>query len=257
MLGIDLQDRVALVVGGSRGIGRSCVETLARAGADVTFTHTGNPAYQSEIAAFLDDMTREGLAVRALALDARDTQGMANEAEQLIADHGKIDILVHNAGQYTARPAEAVTAEEWKSCVDLNLTSAYNGVHAVLPHMVARQYGRIIFIGSSAVVNGGGGAMDYAAAKAGLLGMMTYLSKEYTRKGIISNIIHPAVIETDLLKKRYTDESAKASLIAQIPAGRLGQPEDIAGLVAFLASSWGDYICGQSFLVDGGRTLFR
>jgi NAD(P)-dependent dehydrogenase (short-subunit alcohol dehydrogenase family) len=257
MLGIDLQDRVALVVGGSRGIGRACVETLAQAGAHVTFTHTGNPAHQPDIEAFLGEMEQEGLLVAAVVRDACDTQGMADEAARLAASHGKIDILVHNAGQYIARPAEAVTIEEWTHYLDLNLTSVYNSVHAVLPGMVGRKYGRIILIGSSAVVNGGGGAMDYAAAKAGMTGILTYLSKEYTRKGIITNQIHPAVIETDLLKKRYTDDAAKASLIAQIPAGRLGKPEDIAGLVAFLASPWGDYICGQSILVDGGRTLFR
>ena len=99
--------------------------------------------------------------------------------------------------------------------------------------------------------------MDYAAAKAGLTGIMTYLCKEYARKGILTNIVHPCVIETDLLRERYSDDAAKQKLISQIPAGRLGKPADIAGLTAFLASSWGDYICGQSILIDGGRTLFR
>ncbi len=86
--------------------------------------------------------------------------------------------------------------------------------------------------------------------------MMMYLSKTYTRQGILTNVVHPAVIETDLLKERYPTDSDKAKLIAQIPAGRLGQPEDIGALVAYLASTWADYICGQKFLVDGGRTLF-
>ncbi len=99
--------------------------------------------------------------------------------------------------------------------------------------------------------------MDYAAAKAGLHGMMSYLSKTYTRRGIVTNLVHPCVIETELLRQRYADDAAKARLAAQIPVGRLGQPEDIAGLVAYLASSWGDYICGQAILVDGGRTLYQ
>ena len=86
---------------------------------------------------------------------------------------------------------------------------------------------------------------------------MTYLCKEYTRKGIMTNTVHPCVIETDLLRARYDDDAAKRELVAQVPAGRLGRPEDIAGLVAFLASPWGDFICGQAILVDGGRTVFR
>jgi NAD(P)-dependent dehydrogenase (short-subunit alcohol dehydrogenase family) len=87
--------------------------------------------------------------------------------------------------------------------------------------------------------------------------MLTYLCRTYARKGIMTNIVHPAVIETDLLKQRYPDEESKRKLAAQIPAGRLGQPRDIAGMVAYLASDWGDYICGQEILLDGGRTLFR
>ena len=98
--------------------------------------------------------------------------------------------------------------------------------------------------------------MDYAAAKAGLTGLMTYLCKTHARKGILTNIVHPCVIETDLLRDRYPDEAARVRLAAGIPAGRLGKPDDIAGLVAYLASPWGDYICGQAILVDGGRTLF-
>ncbi|MBU4285933.1 MAG: SDR family oxidoreductase, partial [Verrucomicrobia bacterium] len=124
-------------------------------------------------------------------------------------------------------------------------------------HMWPRRYGRIIFIGSSAVRNGGGGAIDYAAGKAGLEGMMMYLAKTYARSGILCNMVHPAVIDTDLLRVRYPGEADRQKLVAQIPAGRLGQPEDIAGITAYLASKWGDYICGQSIMVDGGRTLFR
>ena len=123
--------------------------------------------------------------------------------------------------------------------------------------MVKARFGRIILIGSSAVYDGGGGAVDYAAAKAGLEGMMKYLSNAYTRKGILTNVIHPCVIDTDLLRQRYNDEEKRNQLVAQIPTGRLGQPTDVGGLAAYLASSWGDYICGQSILVDGGRTTFR
>ena len=116
--------------------------------------------------------------------------------------------------------------------------------------------GRILFIGSSAVFDGGGGAIDYAAAKAGMVGMMRYLTRNYARRGINSNVIHPAAIETDLLNERYGNPAEKRKLVDQVPVGRLGQPADIGNLAAFLASSHGDYICGQEILVDGGRTFY-
>jgi NAD(P)-dependent dehydrogenase (short-subunit alcohol dehydrogenase family) len=256
MLSISLKDKVALVVGGSRGIGKSITEFLAKAGAKVIFTHTGNPGRKKELEKFIESLKREGLYFSSFPVDACDDKGMEDCVARIIKTYDKIDILVHNAGKNLARPAEEVSTEEWHRFLDINLTSAFISIHCVLPFMLKVKYGRIILIGSSAVYDGGGGAIDYAAGKSGLTGIMTYLTKAYARKGILTNIIHPCVIETDLLKERYADEKAKAELIKQIPAGRLGQPEDIAGLVAYLASSWGDYICGQAILVDGGRTMY-
>jgi 3-oxoacyl-[acyl-carrier protein] reductase len=257
MLTIDLSGKVALVVGGSRGIGAGITARLAEAGADVTFTHTGNPARQEAVGALVQQIAAAGGQAQAVVADAGDARATESCVEEIVATRGRLDVLVHNAGQNLARPAEAATLEEWHHFLELNLTSAFLSVRAALPPMLAAGYGRIILIGSSAVYNGGGGAIDYAAAKAGLVGMMAYLTRTYTRRGILTNVIHPSVIETDLLAERYADEAARAALVAQIPVGRLGQPDDIAGLVAYLASSWGDYLCGQEILVDGGRTLFR
>jgi NAD(P)-dependent dehydrogenase (short-subunit alcohol dehydrogenase family) len=257
MLSIDLSGRIALVVGGSRGIGGAVTEMLARAGALVIFTHLDPPQLLGRAASLVARIKEEGGHATAVHLDARDATGMTSLAQRTMQQYGKIEILVSNVGQNEARPVENVTPEEWRRFIDINLTSAFNSVRAVLPHMVKAGYGRIVFIGSSALYSGGGGAIDYAAGKAGLAGMTAYLSKEYTRKGIVSNIIHPCLIDTDLLRVRYSDADARAKLIAQVPVGRLGKPEDIAGLVAFLVSSHGDYICGQSILLDGGRTLYR
>jgi len=258
VLTIDLSGRVALVVGGSRGIGGAITETLAAAGARVVFTHTGKPEHRTRVEALVR-RGRElgGTVVESEVLEACDAGGTSALVERIVRDQGKIDILVHNVGRNIACRAEDITDEKWHEAIDINLTSAFNSVRAVLPHMVSARYGRIVLIGSSAIYSGGGGAMDYAAAKAGLTGIMTYLCKEYARKGILTNIIHPCVIETDLLHERYADETARQKLISQIPAGRLGKPEDIATLAAYLASPWGDYICGQSVLVDGGRTVFE
>jgi 3-oxoacyl-[acyl-carrier protein] reductase len=256
MLEIDLSGRTALVVGGSRGIGAGIVLQLARAGAFTAFTHTGNPAYAGRVADLLAAVAAAGGGARAEVADARSGPQMRALADRVAAERGALDILVCNAGMNSARPADTETDQQWEEAISLNLGTAYHSVRAALPHMVARRYGRIILVGSSTVVDGGGGAIDYAAAKAGMTGIMTYLSRNYVKKGILTNIVHPCVVETDLLKQRYAAEDAKRALIAQVPVGRLGRPEDIAGLVAFLASTWGDFICGQEILVDGGRTIF-
>ena len=257
MLKTDLEGKTALVLGGSRGIGAGITEMLCRAGASTVFTHTGNPKHQGRIESLLARVQEEGGEARSVACDALDAEKTALVANQIVDEHGRVDILVANVGQNLARPAEEATDQQWRQFIDMNLSTAFYGVRAVLPHMVKARFGRIILIGSSAVYDGGGGAIDYAAAKAGLAGMMRYLVKSYARKGVLTNVVHPCVIDTDLLRERYDDDQKRGQLAAQVPAGRLGRPEDIAALVAYLASRWGDFICGQEILIDGGRTFFR
>ena len=256
MLEIDLSGKTALVFGGSRGIGAAITETLASAGAATCFTHTGNPQYQSQVDSLVRDLQNKGYKAHALVSDATDSQQTNELVAEVMGEEGKIDILVCNVGQNLARPAEEVTDQQWHHFIDINLSSAFYGVRAVLPHMLKRSFGRIILVGSSAAYNGGGGAIDYAAGKAGLDGMMLYLANYYARKGILTNIVHPCLIETDLLRNRYSQDEQRQALIDGVPAGRLGQPRDIAGCVAYLASSWADFICGQRILIDGGRTFF-
>lgn len=256
MLTIDLSGRVALVVGGSRGIGGAITECLCQAGAATAFTHTGNPEYVERVEGLVSRLSASGHEVQAAALDAREPEATTALVQEIVARHGHLDVLVQNAGRNTACDVTELTDGGWREGIDTNLSSAFYAVRAALPHMVAAGHGRIVLVGSSVVASGGGGAIDYAAAKAGLTGMMTYLCKTYGRKGIRTNIVHPCVIETDLLRERYPDDEAKQTLIAQIPAGRLGRPEDIAGMVAYLASPWGDYITGQEIHLDGGRTIF-
>jgi NAD(P)-dependent dehydrogenase (short-subunit alcohol dehydrogenase family) len=257
MLTIDLTGRTVLVLGGSRGIGEGITRLLARAGAQVVFTHTGNPAYAESLAKLLEEVSAEGGQAEAAALDALDHSGTVALADRIASEQGRLDALVCNVGKNVARPTESQSQEQWREILDLNLTTAFHGVRAVLPHMLRAGYGRIVLIGSSAVFDGGGGALDYAAAKAGMIGMMAFLCRAYARKGIHTNLIHPAVIETDLLKVRYGDPEARKKLVAQVPVGRLGRPEDIAALVAYLLSPWGDYLVGQAILADGGRTFFN
>lgn len=257
MLTIDLSGRTVLVLGGSRGIGEGITRLLARAGARVVFTHTGNPAHAERLAGLLAEVQAGGGWARAEALDALDCPATAELAARVAAEHGRLDALVCNVGRNEAQPVEGQSEGSWRNMIDLNLSTAFYGVRAALPHMLRAGYGRIVLIGSSAVIDGGGGAIDYAAAKAGLVGMMSYLCRNYARRGILTNVLHPAVIATDLLNVRYGEPEARKKLIATVPAGRLGRPEDIAALTAYLLSPWGDFICGQAILVDGGRTFFN
>ncbi len=257
MLTIDLSGKTALILGGSRGIGAGITEGMCRAGAFTVFTHTGNPDNAQRVEALLESIRKSGGQVRAEAVDALDSDGTDRLVQDMAAERGRLDILVCNVGKNLARTPDKITDEGWSKFIDLNLTTAFYGVRSALKVMEEQGYGRIILIGSSAAYDGGGGAIDYAAAKAALTGMMNYLCRAYLKKGILTNIIHPCVIETDLLKERYGDPEKKKMLLDQIPVGRFGRPEDIAGLTAFLVSSWGDYICGQEILADGGRTMFN
>jgi NAD(P)-dependent dehydrogenase (short-subunit alcohol dehydrogenase family) len=257
VLSIDLSGRTVLLLGGSRGIGEGITRLLCKAGARVVFTHTGNPAYAGRLEALLAEVHEEGGWAMAAALDALDCGATAALAGRVAAEHGRLDALVCNVGRNDARPAESLEPAGWQAGIELNLSTAFYGVRAVLPHMLRAGYGRILLVGSSAVLDGGGGAIDYAAAKSGLVGMMVYLCRTYARRGITANVLHPAVIATDLLNVRYGEPEARRKLIATVPVGRLGLPQDIAALAAYLLSPWGDFICGQSILVDGGRTLFN
>ena len=257
MLTIDLSGTVALIVGGSRGIGAGITEAFARAGAKTVFTHTGNPGQAARLARMLDGLRSEGCQVESLVADACDPAAADAVVKQVADQYGRLDAVVANVGQNQARPAEESTTESWHQFLEINLSSAFYAVRAALPTMFDSGGGSIILVGSSAVFDGGGGAIDYAAAKAGLVGMMRYLARNYTRRGIRANVIHPAVIETDLLRERYGEPEKKQKLIDQVPLGRLGQPTDIGALAAYLASPLGAFICGQEILVDGGRTFYR
>jgi NAD(P)-dependent dehydrogenase (short-subunit alcohol dehydrogenase family) len=257
VLQIDLSGRSALVTGGSRGIGAGITRTLCSAGALTYFTHRGDPRNRERVRSLVQEIGAQGGEVREKPLDALDEGGTVDLVNRIVQEQGRLDLLVLNVGRNQERRVEEMTDEGWRHFIDLNLTSAYYGVRAAVPHMVRQHYGRIILIGSSAAYDGGGGAVDYAAAKAGLSGMMRYLCKTYAREGINTNVVHPCVIGTELVQERYKTGDAWKKLESQIPVGRVGTPEDIGGMVAFLASSWGDYITGQEILLDGGRTLWR
>ncbi len=257
MLAIDLTGRRALVTGGSRGIGAGIVRALAKAGAQVGFTHTGSARGSEAASGLVSELNSDVEQVHPYVAQADDGEAMGLAVGHLAEQMGGLDIVVPNVGKNWPLPVEEMDLPLWQRTLGINLTASFMAVKLALPWLLASQRADIVLVGSSAVVDGGGGSVAYAAGKAGLEGLMRGLMREVPRRGIRVNVVHPCVVDTDLLRERYDTDEKRAALAAQVPAGRLSKPQDVGALVAFLCSDLGSFICGQSILVDGGRTLWR
>jgi NAD(P)-dependent dehydrogenase (short-subunit alcohol dehydrogenase family) len=257
MLTIDLSGRKALVTGGSRGIGAGIVRALAQAGAQVAFTHTGSARGSEAAAALVDELVEGQPGVFEYVALAADEEAMRRVATEAAGRMGGIDIVVPNVGKNWACPIEEMDLALWQRTVDTNLTTAFIAVKVAIGYLLEAGRADIVLVGSSAVLDGGGGTVAYPAGKAGLVGMMCGMMRELPRKGIRVNTVHPCVVDTGLLRERYDTEEKRAALAADVPVGRLSTLQDVGALVAFLCSDLGSFICGQSIHVDGGRTLWR
>jgi NAD(P)-dependent dehydrogenase (short-subunit alcohol dehydrogenase family) len=223
----------------------------------VAFTHLGSERGTSAADQLLEDMrTLDGQVLRFVAA-ADDMDVMERVAAEAAEAMGGLDIVVPNVGQNWVASIEELDLEGWRRGLEINLTTAFIAVKAALSWLLEAERADIVLIGSSAVMDGGGGVSHYAAAKAGLEGFMKALMRELPRKGVRINTVHPCVVDTDLLRERYDTEEKRAQMAAQIPVGRLSQAEDVGSLVAFLCSDLGSFICGQAIHVDGGRTIWR
>jgi len=257
MVTIDLTGRKALVTGGARGIGAGIVRVLAESRAAVAFTHIGSERGDLAARDLVSDLTGRGHSVLAFTAPADDASAMERVVCKAADRMGGLDSVVPNVGQNWVAPIDVLELDAWRKGLDINLTTAFIAVKLALPWLLKAGRADVVLIGSSAAYDGGGGSVHYAAAKAGLNGLMYGLMRELPRRGIKVNAIHPCVVDTDLLRERYDTEEKRAKLAAQVPVGRLARPEDVGYLVAFLCSDLGSFICGQSLLVDGGRTLWR
>jgi 3-oxoacyl-[acyl-carrier protein] reductase len=257
MVTIDLTGRKALVTGGARGIGASVVRILAECGASVAFTHLGSERGTQAAEKLAFDLASSRHPVSSFVASAQDMGTMRRVVAEAVDKMGGLDIVVPNVGATWVAPVEDLELDAWREGLEINLTTAFIAVKLALPWLVKAGRADIVIIGSSAAYDGGGGSVHYAAAKAGLVGLVYGLMREFPRRGIRVNAVHPCVVDTDLLRERYDTEEKRARLAAQVPVGRLARPEDIGYLVAFLCSDLGSFICGQSLLVDGGRTLWR
>lgn len=242
---ISLEGQVALVTGASRGIGRAIAEQLAALGAKVIGTATTEKG-----AAAISEYLGAG---QGLVLDVASAESIEQCLETIKGQFGEIDILVNNAGITRDNLLMRMKDEEWFDIMQTNLTSVFRMSKAVLRSMMKKRCGRIITIGSVVGSMGNAGQTNYAAAKAGVLGFTKSLAKEVASRGITVNAIAPGFIDTDMTKD-LSDEQ-KQAIFSQVPANRLGLPEEIAATVAFLASRQAAYITGETIHVNGGMYM--
>jgi 3-oxoacyl-[acyl-carrier protein] reductase len=256
MIGIELSGKTAFVTGGARGIGAAVCRILARAGARVAIVDRDETESQQNAKTLAGVIMAEGGSALPLAAGVEHFPPLHEAARLTSQKWGPIDILVTCAGTTSRCGVDNLLPEEWSRIVQINLTGTFHSVKAVLADM-RRPGGTVVLIGSAAVVAGSGGGVHYAASKAALEGLCRGLTRELAPQGIRTNLVHPSLIETELLRQRHPDPLLRRELAKEVPLGRLGQPDDIAHLVAFLASDLAGYITGQSFYVDGGRTFCK
>jgi 3-oxoacyl-[acyl-carrier protein] reductase len=240
-----LNGAVAIVTGGSGGIGRAIVSLLASAGMDVTFTYHKNSSASAELAKNAGAGKISGEAV-----DIRDSAACASLAEKVFDRAGKIDLLVNNAGIIRDNPLTALEDDDVRAVIDTNVIGAFNMARAVAPYMVSQRRGKIINISSVAGEKGGRGQTNYAASKGALNAFTRSLAVELAPRNITVNAVAPGVIETEM--SREVRERAGDQVTSRILLRRIGKPEEIANAVWFLGSRYADYITGQVLHVDGG-----
>jgi 3-oxoacyl-[acyl-carrier protein] reductase len=245
---IDLSDRIALVTGASRGIGRAIATRLAAQGATVIAA-----ARERNAEATVNGIAAAGGKAEVASVDVSDAAAITALVAGTLERHGRIDILVNNAGIAKDQLMLRMKREDWDAVIATNLTAAFALTQAVLKPMIRQKSGRIICIGSVVGQSGNAGQANYAASKAGLVGFAKAVAQEVASRNITVNVVAPGLIDTDMT--RAVSEDARGEWAARIPLKRLGTPDDIAAAVCFLASHEASYITGQVLAVNGGMYM--
>ncbi|HET9986386.1 MAG TPA: 3-oxoacyl-[acyl-carrier-protein] reductase [Longimicrobiales bacterium] len=243
----ELAGQVALVTGGSRGIGRAVAGSLAAAGARVAVVARDRARAQAAAAEL------PGTGHAGFACDVADAAAVDDLLKTVESELGPIDVLVNNAGVTEDNLLVRLSDEAWDRVLDTNLKGAFNLIRGAAKGMMRRRQGRIVNITSVVGLVGNKGQANYAASKAGLIGLTKAVAKELASRNVLCNAVAPGYIETEMTAA--LGEAAREALFGQIPLGRLGQPEDIAGVVRFLAGPGASYITGQTIVVDGGMVM--
>ena len=242
-----LQDKVALITGAARGIGKQIALAYAREGANIAFTdlEENEAAKQTR-----DEIAALGVKVAFYASNAADFDAAHKVVEQVVADFGRLDILVNNAGITRDTLLMRMTEQMWDQVIQVNLKSAFNFTHAVTPVMMRQRSGSIISLSSVVGLNGNAGQANYAASKAGIIALTKSVAKELGGRGIRANAIAPGFILTDMTKA--LPEDTLKQFVTMIPMRRGGEPEEVAKVALFLASDLASYVSGQVIQVNGG-----
>lgn len=245
-----LKGRVALVTGGSRGIGRACCEAIARGGADVAVNFCRNGEAAQETVRLVEAAGRRAISVQADVSSAEEVDRMVADVQSRV---GPIDLLVNNAGIFRQASHSETTLELWRRTLDVNLTGAYLVTWGVLEGMIERGFGRIVNIASIAGLRARPKSIAYAVSKAGLIGLTKSLSAAVAEHNVRVNAVAPGLIDTEILAG--VDQSHLDELIDATPIRRIGRPEEIARLVLFLLSEQSSFTTGQTLVASGGRVL--
>lgn len=246
---MSLEGKVALVTGASRGIGQAIAHALAAQGATVAGTATSDAG----AASIAEKLTEAGFTGTGMKLDVRDPVSVSKVLDRITAEYGAPAILVNNAGITADNLLMRMKDQEWDDVISTNLSSVYRLSKAVLRGMTKARWGRIICISSVVAGMGNGGQSNYAAAKAGMEGFTRALAREVGSRGITVNAVAPGFIDTDMT--RALNDNQRSVMLEQIPLGRLGQAEEIAAVVAFLAGESAGYITGATIPVNGGMFM--
>jgi 3-oxoacyl-[acyl-carrier protein] reductase len=245
------EKRVALVTGASRGIGRAIAIALAKDGLFVVVNYTANEAAAAETLSAIQSAGGDGAICR---FDVADADAVDAAVKQLAAEHGRLDVLVNNAGIAIDGLLLRTKKEDWQRTIDVNLSGAFHCCKAASRHLLKAVEGRIVNISSVVGEQGNAGQVSYAAAKAGLIGLTRTLARELASRAVTVNCVTPGFIETDMTAA-HVQGAAREALVKQIPLGRIGAADDVAEAVRFLVSPRASYITGQVVRVNGGLLM--
>lgn len=243
-----LQNKVAVVTGGSRGIGKAIAEKFAAEGASVAILYSSNSASADAV---VEEIRNAGGTAKAYQCHVENSDEVGKTIDEVVNDLGKIDILINNAGITRDKLLMMMKEEDFDDVISVNLKGAYNTMRKVCPMLARQRWGRVINLSSIAGINGNAGQVNYSASKAGLIGMTKSAAREFAGRGITVNAIAPGFVETDMTEKFASDEN----VMKRIPVGRMGRPDEIASLALFLASDAAAYITGEVIRIDGGLAI--